>query len=108
MQHYLLGGCLNQVHNDEVVIILRRRNLSRDRIGTEFLRNHGGSFFVFFVLYHTGIIISNVHLKMWTLMPCTVTTQKLNIMPAHSPSQAKPGGGQAGGGLLAAFRGFSS
>ena len=31
----------------------------------------------------------------------------LNIMPAHSPSRAKPGGGQAGGGLRAALRGFS-
>jgi DNA-binding transcriptional LysR family regulator len=31
----------------------------------------------------------------------------LNIMPAHSPSPAKPGGGQACGGLLAALRGFS-
>ncbi len=39
----------------------------------------------------------------------------LNIMPAHSPAPAKPGGelyseywwGQAGGGLLAARRGFS-
>ena len=31
----------------------------------------------------------------------------LNVTPAHSPSQAKPGGGQAEGGLLAAFRGFS-